>query len=211
MKNLILLFALGLALFTSCNKEEVTDLEQTAGLEETVEQEESVILSDQEKSDLLFLREEEKLARDVYNYAYNKYNQNIFNNISNSEQSHINSVLVLLNKYNIPDPVANNESGIFSNNELQSLYNDLTSKSDTSLSKALEVGVTIEDLDINDINIFKSHTTKSDLINVYNNLSCGSRNHLRSFVGQLGNYTPIYISQSEYDAIISTSNEKCGK
>jgi hypothetical protein len=165
----------------------------------------------QEKADLLFLREEEKLARDVYVYSYNKYGQSIFNNISNSEQSHMNSVLNLINKYGLTDPVTSNANGVFANSELQTLYNQLTAKSDTSLSKALEVGANIEDLDINDIKTFKNHTTNADLINVYDKLTCGSRNHMRSFVGQLGIYTPVYISQVEYNVIINSSNEQCGQ
>ncbi|SEF55055.1 hypothetical protein SAMN05421847_0292 [Halpernia humi] len=172
---------------------------------------EVVLLSDQEKSDLLFLREEEKLARDVYIFSYNKYNQSIFSNIADSEQSHTNSVLNLINKYNLSDPVADNAIGVFSNSELQTLYNQLIAISDSSLNKALEVGANIEDLDINDINRLISHTSNSDLQSVYSNLTCGSKNHMRSFVGQLGLYTPIYISQSEYDSIINSPNEQCGK
>ena len=123
----------------------------------------------------------------------------------------MNSALNLINKYGLTDPITDNAYGVFSNNELQTLYNDLTAKSDSSLIKALEVGANIEDLDINDIKKFKSHTTNVDLINVYDKLSCGSRNHMRSFVGQLGSYTPVYINQIEYDAIINSSNEQCGQ
>ena len=56
-------------------------------------------LSNQEIENLQFLKEEEKLARDVYLYSFDLYNQNIFKNISNSEQSHMNSVTVIMNKY----------------------------------------------------------------------------------------------------------------
>jgi hypothetical protein len=197
MKKLLMILAVGLSLTTACNEDRDED--------------EIVPLTEQEKTDLRFLREEEKLARDVYVYSYNKYGLSIFNNISDSEQSHMNSVLNLLNKYGLTDPVINNPYGVFSNSELQTLYNELTVKSDSSLNKALEVGANIEDLDINDIDIFKTHTTNIDLINVYDNLSCGSRNHLRSFVGQLESYTPVYISQTEYNAIINSSNEQCGQ
>jgi hypothetical protein len=193
MKKFIIFSALALSFFTSCNKDKI------------------IPLNDQEKSDLLFLREEEKLARDVYIYSYNKYGQNIFNNISNSEQSHMNSVLTLLNKYGLTDPLASNGAGVFTNSDLQILYNELTAASEVSFNNALEVGATIEDLDIRDIDTFKSHTTKSDLLSVYDNLSCGSRNHMRSFVGQLGNYTPVYISQSQFDAIINSPKEQCGQ
>lgn len=194
MKKFIMILTVGLSFLTSCKKED-----------------EITPLSDQEKIDLTFLREEEKLARDLYVYSFNKYGESIFDNISNSEQSHMNSVLNLLNKYELTDPITNDAYGVFSNNELQMLYDELTAKSDSSLNKALEVGANIEDLDIYDIETFKSHTTNIDLINVYDNLSCGSRNHMRSFVGQLGAYTPIYINQSEYDAIINSSNEQCGQ
>jgi len=195
MKKFIIFLLVGLSLITACNKE----------------QDEIVPLSEQEKTDLRFLREEEKLARDVYVYSYNKYGESTFSSISNSEQTHMNSVLNLLNKYGLTDPVINDAYGVFSNSELQTLYNELTVKSDSSLNKALEVGVNIEGLDINDIKIFKSHTSNIDLINVYDKLSCGSRNHLRSFVGQLGSYLPVYISQTEYDAIVNSSNEQCGQ
>ena len=194
MKKVLMILAVGISVLTACNKNEVI-----------------VPLNDQEKSDLIYLREEEKLARDVYIFSYNQYGQSIFNNISSSEQSHMSSILNLINKYGLTDPVANNANGVFSNSELQALYNELTAKSDASLNMALEVGANIEDLDINDIKTFKSHTTNADLINVYDKLSCGSKNHMRSFVGQLGTYTPIYISQTEYNAIINATNEKCGQ
>lgn len=193
MKKVLIILAVGLTFFTACSQDEI------------------IPLSDQEKTDLIFLREEEKLAKDVYIYSYNKYGQNIFSNISNSEQSHMDSVLNLINKYGLIDPVTNNANGVFSNIELQTLYNQLTAKSDISLNKALEVGANIEDLDINDIKTLKSHTRKADLINMYDKLTCGSRNHIRSFARQLGTYTPAYISQSEYDAIINAPNEQCGQ
>lgn len=172
-------------------------------------------LNEKEKSDLIFLREEEKLAHDVYVFSLKKYNQTIFSNISSSEQNHMNSVLNLLNKYGVTDPVQNQAEGVFQNTVLQQLYSQLTAKSDSSLTKALEVGATIEDLDINDIKSFYANTNKKDLIGVYDRLTCGSRNHLRSFISQLSSneiaYNPQYITQAEFNSIIASSNEQCGK
>ena len=168
-------------------------------------------LSDQEKADLIFLREEEKLAHDVYVYSNQKYNRNIFYNISGSEQNHTTSVLGILTQYGIDDPVTNNNIGIFTNSDLQNLYNALSAKSDSSLTKAFEVCAVIVDLDLNDIKTFRSHTTNEDLLSLYDRLACGSRNHLRSFVMQLGTYTPSHVSQIEYSAIINGSHEPCGK
>jgi hypothetical protein len=172
-----------------------------------------VPLSQAEINDLKFLREEEKLARDVYLYSYDKYQLMIFDNISQSEQRHMNSVLNLLNKYGIPDP-ASTEIGVFNNTDLQKLYNILTKQADISSVEALKAGATIEDLDINDIDDFTANTTKPDLLNVYGNLNCGSKNHIRAFTRWLENeevtYTPQYLSIEEYNVILSSSNGGCG-
>lgn len=187
-------------LFSNCTNDNInTDTEVT--------------LTQNEIYDLKFLREEEKLARDVYIYSYNKYKLAIFNSISQSEQTHMNSVLSLLNKYGIPDP-SSVQMGIFVNQDLQVLYNNLISQSNISLIEALKVGATIEDLDINDIDDFIINTSKSDLLTVYNNLTCGSKNHIRSFTTELSNnevsYEPQFISLEEYNSIINTPSGGCG-
>ena len=141
-------------------------------------------LSIEEENDLMFSREEEKLARDVYLFSYEKYGNVIFNNIAKSEQQHMDQVLMLLNNYQIKDP-ASSQIGVFTDQDLQKLYNELTAKSNISIIDALEVGAIIEDLDINDLKILASRTDKLDLLSVYDNLQCGSRNHLRSYINQL--------------------------
>lgn len=164
--------------------------------------------------DLQFVREEEKLARDVYLYSYEKYQLRIFQNISNSEQTHMDAMLGLIEKYNISDPVGDNARGVFVNTNLQDLYNQLTTKSDLSLIDALQVGALIEDLDIFDIENIISRTDEQDITKVYENLACGSRNHLRSFIIELssfaGEYENQYISAEYYNQIINSDNEKCG-
>jgi hypothetical protein len=173
----------------------------------------SIPLTQAEIDDLKFLREEEKLARDVYLFSYNKYQVSIFNNISQSEQKHMNSVLNLMNKYGIPDS-ASTEIGVFNNTDLQQLYTALTTQANISLIEALKVGATIEDLDINDIDDFISNTNKSDILNVYDNLTCGSKNHIRSYTSQLSSngetYIPQFISNEYYITILNESNGGCG-
>ena len=172
-----------------------------------------IILTAQEITDLNVLREEEKLARDVYLYAYDRYGLSIFNNIYNSEQTHMDKVLTLLNKYGLEDS-AHTEIGIFNNSHLADLYVSLTSQVDVSLLSALKVGATIEDLDINDINEFISRTQQSDIITVYESLNCGSKNHIRSFNSQIlalgDTYTPQFISTTLFNDILSQPNGGCG-
>ncbi len=164
--------------------------------------------------DLQFVREEEKLARDVYLHSFDKYQLQLFKNISESEQTHMDAILGQLEKYNVSDPVGNSARGVFKNTTLQDLYNQLTARSDSSLVEALKVGALIEDLDIFDIENILDRTTESNIINVYNNLTCGSRNHLRSFTSELtangAEYENIYISDEYYNQILSSDNEKCG-
>lgn len=198
MKSILFTGFLTLIVLSSCSKD--NDNQST------------VALTQAEVNDLKFLREEEKLARDVYLYSYNKYQVSIFNSISQSEQTHMDSVLSLMNKYGITNS-ASTEIGVFNNADLQLLYTNLTNQSNTSLIEALRVGATIEDLDINDIDDFIGNTTKSDLLTVYNNLTCGSKNHIRSFTSQLSangvTYIPQFISQEYYDIILSEPTGGC--
>ena len=161
---------------------------------------------------LVLMREEEKLARDVYLFLYDKWQLKIFNNIAASEQTHTDAIKDLLERYEISDPIQNDEKGIFQNQELQNLYNELTKKGSTSLVEALIVGATIEDLDIKDLQELKSKTDNQDIILTYENLEKGSRNHLRAFIKQIKSngedYTPKYISQEEYNSIIENSQER---
>ena len=169
-------------------------------------------LTDEEKQDLLYMREEEKLARDVYQTLYEKWNMPIFTNIAQSEQTHTEAVLNLINKYNLTDPVTNDAIGEFQNEELQNLYDQLTQTGLTSETEALKVGVAIEELDIKDLADAIARTDNADIALVYENLQRGSRNHLRSFNKQLVargvTYVPTSISTDEYERITSGSTER---
>ncbi len=169
-------------------------------------------ISSEEKEDLLFMREEEKLARDVYITLYKKWGERVFDNISRSESRHALAIKSLLDKYQIKDPVTNDSVGVFQNSELQKLYNDLTTKGVLSLKDALVVGATVEDVDIRDLHNAIARTDNDDIKFVYENLMRGSRNHMRSFYSSLkrvgGDYKAQYISQDELEQIINSDIER---
>jgi hypothetical protein len=166
-------------------------------------------------NDLRFLREEEKLARDVYITLGERWGLPIFMNIASSEQVHTDRVKVLLDAYGIPDPVAEDRVGAFNDSTLASLYNELVAKGMRSLTEALTVGATVEDLDINDIAEMMERTDDIDVLEMYAALMCGSRNHMRAFVSQLQSrgveYEAKYISRGQLNEIITTSRERCGR
>lgn len=170
-------------------------------------------LSAAEEESLAFMREEEKLARDVYRALYDIYGTKIFTNIAASEQTHTDAVLALIERYGLIDPMQIDTDGIFVNSELQLIYDTLVTSGSISLLEALYVGATVEELDIYDLQNQKDNVIdNTDIIYVYDNLLKGSRNHLRSFDKQIksngGVYTPVYISQELYDSIINSEIER---
>ena len=158
-------------------------------------------LSEQEKNAILYMVEEEKLARDVYLTLYKRWRLPIFRNIARSEQHHMNMVRVLFQKYGLPDPTKEKGIGEFQNEELQKLYNELVEKGSNSLLDALHVGALIEELDIKDLEECLKGTDNRDIQIVFKNLMKGSRNHLRAFVRLIyrfgGTYQPQILSQEE--------------
>ncbi len=176
----------------------------------------TVQLSAAEQADLLFMREEEKLARDTYLTLYEKWNYSVFTNIAESEQSHMDAMLKLLKKYKLPDPVGNNGIGVFSDQTLQSLYNTLIAKGQVSGLEALKVGGLIEEKDMIDIKAAIERSQQDAIDAVYESLICGSRNHLRSFATNIQALTSQpYVAQlldpAEVSQILNSPMERCSK
>ena len=163
-------------------------------------------LSDAEIAGLMFLREEEKLAHDVYVTLYAQWGTAVFNSIAASEATHTAQIASLLSKYGLTDPAASNGVGVFTNPDLQALYNQLIAQGSVSLSAALNVGGLIEETDIMDIQTRLTAVTHSDIQQVYTNLMSGSYNHLRGFVSALAQigvtYTPQILDLATYNNII---------
>jgi hypothetical protein len=211
----VTLLAVVVILVSSCNNDEVIDPQTSSYNQTQVTQQISSFpietISEFEKNGLLIMREEEKLAKDVYVTLYKKWNLNVFNNISSSEDTHTSAVLALLQKYNIPDPVGNKAVGVFENVTLQKLYTDLVAQGSISLLEGVKVGATIEDLDIKDLQDYLKEVNNQDITYVYQNLTKGSRNHLRSFYSQIlaqkGTYAAQFITQSEFDTIVNSARE----
>ncbi len=197
------IYYLPLLLFTSslfaCNKEAVNESNILPAL------------NNDTKNSLMLMREEEKLAHDVYVTLYEKWGLPIFDNISASEQRHTDAVLDLLEVRGLSDPAAGLGRGEFSNPDFTALYKQLVEKGSQSLMDALIVGATIEDLDLNDLDQWMLKIQDEDILSVYKNLAKGSRNHMRAFYGQItsreGDYKPQYISQQKMDEIVNSPKE----
>lgn len=169
-------------------------------------------LNETEIAALSSMREEELLARDIYMQLYEIYHYPVFNFIAKSETWHAGIVKYLIERYQLTDPASTHEIGIFTNTDIQALYDALLNKGKLSGTDALQVGATIEDLDIFDLqNLLTDAIDNQDINCAFQNLMKGSRNHMRSFVRVLsfgGNeYIPQYLSQEEFNQIINSPHE----
>jgi hypothetical protein len=178
---------------------------------ETINSQTSIALSQIEKDALLFMMEEERLAKDVYDRLFAVWGINQFENIAKSEQSHMDAVENLLKQYNLPYTIL--DAGTFQNTDLQATYDILVAQGEVNIIGALTSGATIEDLDIYDLEEWMTKIENAEILNVFTKLQCGSRNHLRAFIGFLDLsgeiYTPKFITLTEYEQIINSENEKC--
>lgn len=157
---------------------------------------ETARLTDIEIEYITFMREEEKLARDVYITLGPAWGQTIFENIATSEQQHMDAMKTVIGKYGLIDPVVDeNDVGSFVNDELDELYPVLVKRGEQSPYQALMVGALIEEVDMEDIQLAIDATNRKDIKAVYEGLLCGSRNHLRAFVAQIESDGLVYESQ----------------
>ncbi len=165
-------------------------------------------LNDAETEGILFMREEEKMARDVYLTMYEKYPLPVFRNIPKSENAHMSAIKVLIDKYELTDPVGDNEIGVFTNGDIQSLYDGLVTKGLVDVIEALKVGALIEETDILDLDTHIAEIDENDdILTIYTNLRRGSTHHLKAFVWNLKmrgvEYTPQLMDLEDYNDIIN--------
>jgi len=163
---------------------------------------------------LIFMREEEKLARDVYLTLYERWNSTVFSNIARSEQKHMDSMAQLIDTYNLIDPVIDESIGSLVNPDLATLYDQLIAKGQLSLLDALFVGALIEEIDIVDLQQAIDESDQVDISQAYENLLRGSRDHLRAFVRQIEKlgvpYEAQILDQFDLDMIVDGTIENGG-
>ena len=162
-------------------------------------------LSEEEANELLSMREEEKLARDVYLAMRGLWKQQVFLNISRAEQRHMSALARAIDRYDLEDPVVDNTPGVFTNPVFTALYEELVTAGSESVLEALKVGALVDHREALDA------TTHPDLQRVYENLMRGSRNHLRAFASRIaaadGTYEARHLTQEEFDAIAASPAE----
>ncbi len=142
-------------------------------------------LTPAESTSVLYMKQEEKVARDVYQALFNRWEHATFGNIVTAEQRHMDAIDRLIARYGLTDttPV---EPGRFSIPELQKLHDDLLAQGNASLTDALQVGVKIEEADIADLKEAIGLTREPMIQRVFGNLLRASGHHLSAYQAALG-------------------------
>ena len=169
-------------------------------------------LTEAEVTHVLYMRQEEKLARDVYITFDEWWLADVFERITVSEQRHLDAVGRIIEAQGLTDPAADDTVGQYGDEAFVVLYNELTGGGKTSYAAALKVGAYIEELDILDLLASLEDVENAYLVQVFQNLMRGSRNHLRAFVSELEGegetYVPQLMTAEQYEAIINSPVER---
>lgn len=213
MKNKIIIFSALLAL-TSIIAASLPGSSNTCRF---VQLKASGLITPEEEQALTYMREEEKLAHDVYTFMNDKYGHKVFRNITNAETRHGGFVKELLDRYSISDPSDGKKEGEFVNSDLAAVYTRLIEKGSISFVEALKCGAEIEELDIADLNSRIEQSTSPDVKQTFMNLRDGSYRHLQAFMRNLkangDTYTPVHLTQNQFDEILKsdvTNGYRCG-
>jgi hypothetical protein len=168
-------------------------------------------LNAESSATLLQMREEEKLAHDVYLAMSQKWDAPVFN-IRNSEIRHMGAMKKMLDRFGMQDTITDDTPGVFVSEEFTDLYAKLVESGSESLMDAFKVGAKIEELDLSDLQIAVDGVADPVLLKVYANLQRATRNHLRAFAAQIelngGSYTAEHLPQEQFDAIATSDFER---
>ncbi len=163
-------------------------------------------LTDTEQQDVLFLQEEMKFIRDLDTTLYSENTDlPLLAAMAHSADTEMTSDNVILERYGLiyipPD------TGVFNNNQLRILYNDLLSNTTVLPTDLLSTAARAEDLHLADLSGAYQRTDNADLQYIYGQQLAISRNNLREIDRELraqgSSFSPQYISMASYLAIIS--------
>lgn len=111
-----------------------------------------------------------------------------------------------------PGNVIDNRVSTFVKQGLVSLFENLLKNGRLSALEALYVGAAIEEVDVLDLMQAIDNTGNEDMRKMYENLLCGSRNHLRTYINQITeqgiSYEAQFLSQDEIDAIAGSQTKR---
>ncbi len=138
-------------------------------------------LTEQQKTTLAAMANEEKLAHDLYTAFAARFDAALFDRLATAETQHLTAVRTLLDRYGLTDPTAGKPAGQFSDPAVQATYDRLLAQGQAGQTAALQIGRQVEQTDINDLRAALDGLTAPDVQQVYNRLLAASQQHLTAF------------------------------
>jgi hypothetical protein len=158
----------------------------------------------------LQMRDEEKLAHDVYVALGEKWKLPMFANISQAEKRHMTVIDQLIKNYSVAIPTDKGATE-FWDGKYAELYEQLVATGSNSIADAIQVGIEIEELDIRDLREQLQSIQHSDVRAVYTRLEQASQRHLRTFVrgAEWLGVTPVakHLEQAAFDSILQSPDQ----
>ncbi|NTV17903.1 MAG: DUF2202 domain-containing protein [Bacteroidales bacterium] len=156
------------------------------------------------------VREDEKVARDLYFSFFGTFGLKPFENIGKAEDNHIKATEKLFDYYEIDYP-ALSENGKFENAIRQKLFDSLLLKGTPEL-EAFKVMAMLEESNIVEYGEVLKTIANPNIKIVIENLARASANHFKAAIRQItalgGTYTPALMTQEQYKAVIAIGFEK---
>lgn len=166
-----------------------------------------------EQRDLQRIREQRKLARDLYWDLAKHWGSLVLVRLGAAEQTHLNTLDTLLDHYGLSDPVAGHAVGESGDPKFQALHVQIVEVGHRSEMAASQAGLLVEEMSLSDLAAARARTRQPEIAAVYDDLLRNSRNHLRALFRQMqrfeGEYVPQSLSLSDFEAIVWTQPEPC--
>lgn len=137
-------------------------------------------------TELNYLRQEEKLAHDLYVLADSLYGAQQFGNIAQAEVHHGQAINSLLAGYSMADPNAGQAEGVFTDPQIQKTYNELAARIRQSQDEAAQVGILAEKTDIADLKKTIDSSPPAAVKSTLSHLVTASERHLQAFTRLAG-------------------------
>ena len=190
--------------YTSFNKEEIQQIIKD-------KQEEGSVITKEEKQDIWFILEEEKMVRDLYYNFYQEYDNEVFEKLYKAENTQFEAVQQLVRNYNLEDPTSNKDVGKFKNLQIQMIYDELLEQGNENIKESMIASIDAQERSLRDVRENIERTDKDDIIFVFKNLETASKNHLRILMERLKeegkDYESQYLEQADFDDITSDEIE----
>jgi len=169
-------------------------------------------LSPAEKQILSYLREQEWMSADVYNFFLALFPLPVFQNIGMNGLNHSEMVHLLMMRNNLPDPACPHIPGRYTDSTITSHYNKLIDIGRASQDKALLACLSLEEFDLQHVMLFQLKVSNPDVLNLLEIVARGARNHMRALYRHCRErglkFEPSYLSKEYFNTVANQPPER---